>query len=129
MTPRPFGSLASGEPVEAYTLTNDAGASLTVLTYGGIVSSIRMPDRQGRMDDVVLGFNDLGDYLGAHPYFGAIIGRIAGRVSGGYLPLDGRAYVLARNDGPNHLHGGRVGLDKRSRWTAPMAPHRCGFST
>ena len=117
MTPRPFGSLASGEPVEAYTLTNDAGASLTVLPYGGIVSSIRMPDRQGRMDDVVLGFNDLGDYLGAHPYFGAIIGRIAGRVSGGYLPLDGRAYVLARNDGPNHLHGGRVGLDKRI-WAA-----------
>jgi aldose 1-epimerase len=113
MTPRPYGSLASGETVEAHTLKNASGASAEVLSYGGIVTSLRMPDRLGRMADVVLGFNDLGSYLNGSAYFGAIVGRVAGRVSGGRLSVDGRTYDLARSNGSNHLHGGRRGLDKR----------------
>jgi aldose 1-epimerase len=113
MNPRPYGSLASGETVEAHTLKNSSGASAEVLSYGGIVTSLRMPDRQGRLADVVLGFNDLGSYLSGTAYFGAIIGRVAGRVSGGRLSVDGRTYDLNRSSGANHLHGGRRGLDKR----------------
>jgi aldose 1-epimerase len=121
MTPRPFGKLPSGQPVEAYTLANESGASLQVLTYGGIVTSLRMPDRQARLSDIVLGFNDLESYVRGHPYFGAITGRIAGRVSGGRLSVDGRTYDLARNDGPNHLHGGLCGLDKRVWAAEPLS--------
>lgn len=121
MTPRPFGSLPTGEPVEAHTLTNGAGASVEVLTYGGIVSSLRVPDRDGRIADVVLGFSDLGGYLGASEYFGAIIGRIAGRVTGGRISVDGRDHALACNEGANHLHGGRRGLDRRVWAAEPSA--------
>jgi aldose 1-epimerase len=121
MTPSPFGTLPTGEPVEAYTLANGTGASLQVVTYGGIVTSLCVPDRQGRLSDIVLGFNDLETYLEGHAYIGAIIGRIAGRVSAGQLSVDGRTYSLARNDGANHLHGGRRGLDRRM-WTAQALP-------
>lgn len=117
MTPRPLGTLPSGEPVVAYTLTNRAGACVEAMTYGGIITSIRVPDREGRVADVALGFNDLAGYARGHPYFGAIIGRIAGRVSGGRISVDGRDHPLASNDGPNHLHGGLRGLDKRV-WSA-----------
>jgi aldose 1-epimerase len=119
MTPRPFGSLPSGETVEAYTLSNGAGASLQVLTYGGIVTSLRVPDREGRVADVVLGFDSLDSYVAGRSYFGAITGRIAGRVTGGRLSLDGTDHALERNDGPNHLHGGGRGLDRRM-WTARL---------
>lgn len=113
MTSRPFGALPSGEPVEAYTLSSGTGASLQVLTYGGIVTSLRMPGRDGRLADVVLGFDRLGAYLAGHPYFGAIVGRIAGRVTGGRITVAGRSFQLPRNEGECHLHGGPVGLDKR----------------
>jgi len=117
LTSRAFGSLPSGESVEAYTLANDSGASVEVLTYGGIVRSLRVPDRRGRVGDVVLGFDGLEGYLGAHPYFGAIVGRIAGRVTAGLLSVNGRIFSVPCNEGPNHLHGGRHGLDKRL-WNA-----------
>jgi aldose 1-epimerase len=117
MTPRPFGSLPSGETVEAYTLANESGASATILTYGGIVTSLRMPDREKRVADIVLGYGDLEGYVGGRAYFGAIVGRIAGRVSGGRIDVDGRGYPLDCNDGSNHLHGGRRGLDRRV-WSA-----------
>lgn len=120
MSPKIFGSLPSGEPVEAYTLTSDGGASARILTYGGIVSSLRVPDRSGRLDDVVLGFDDLAGYLEPHPYFGAIVGRIAGRVTRGRISADGRDHALECNEGRNHLHGGRRGLDKRL-WAATSA--------
>jgi len=125
MTFRSFGCLPSGEPIEAYTLANAAGASAQVVTYGGIVTALRMPDRHGRFADVVLGFNDLAAYVAGHPYFGAIAGRIAGRVRGGRITVEGRVYQLARNDGSNHLHGGRVGLDKRV-WAAHPMPRADG---
>lgn len=120
MTPHPFGSLPSGQTIEAYTLANSAGASLQVITYGGIVTSLRMPDRFGVFADVVLGFNDLASYVAGHPYFGAIIGRIAGRVSGGRLRVEGRDFPLACTDRSNHLHGGRTGLDKRVWIAQPL---------
>lgn len=115
--PRLFGRLPSGEPVEAYTLSNASGASVEAITYGGIVTSLRMLDRQGRLIDVVLGFASLAPYLERHPYFGAIVGRVAGRITAGCFTLDGCRYELARNDGPNHLHGGLAGFDQRL-WTA-----------
>src|SRR5215469_4254943 len=115
--PRLFGRLPSGEPVDAYTLVNASGASVEVITYGGIVTSLRVPNRQGRLIDVVLGFASLAPYLERHPYFGAIVGRVAGRITAGRFTLDGYRYELARNDGPNHLHGGVTGFDRRL-WTA-----------
>jgi aldose 1-epimerase len=121
MTPRAFGTLPSGETVEAYTLANGAGASLEVLTYGGIVRSLRVPDRHGRVEDVVLGFGDLESYVEGRAYVGAIVGRVAGRIRGGLLLLEGRTYPLARNEGANHLHGGRRGLDRRVWAAQPLS--------
>ncbi len=128
MVIRAFGTLPNGEPVEAYTLANDAGASAEILTYGGIVRSLRMPDRTGSFSDVVLGFEKLGDYLAGHSYHGAIVGRIAGRVRGGRLVIDGRAWPLPCNDGPNHLHGGLIGFDRRL-WVATPLPGGDGSSS
>ena len=125
MSSRPFGSLPSGESVEAYTLTNGSGASVQVLDYGGIITSLFMPDRHARLADIVLGFRDLGDYARGHPYFGAILGRIAGRVTGGRLSVDGATFPLERNEGLNHIHGGRRGLDKRV-WDAEALPRDDG---
>ncbi|MCW5548913.1 MAG: galactose mutarotase [Opitutaceae bacterium] len=113
MTPKPFGRLPDGRAVAQYTLRNAAGASADVITYGGIITALRMPDRHGKLADVVLGFDRLEAYVAGHPYFGAIIGRIAGRVSAGRLQLPDGVRPLALTDGPNHLHGGRVGFDKR----------------
>ncbi len=121
MIRQPFGTLPSGLPVESFRLENAAGASLEVLTYGGIVKSLRMPDRNGTLGDVVLGFNDLADYAAGHPYFGAITGRIAGRVAGGQIVVEGRAYSLPLNSGDNHIHGGFVGFDRRIWTPRPVA--------
>ena len=120
MQSRPFGKLPNGQAVDLYTLTNAAGAVVEVITYGAIIRSVRVPDRAGRFDDVVLGFNDLDAYTAPHPYIGAIAGRIAGRVTGGRLVVEGRTFPLVQNNGANHLHGGLVGLDKRV-WTAARA--------
>ena len=114
---RTFGVLPAGQTVEAWTLTGRGGMVLEAITYGGIVTRLLAPDRNGSAGDVVLGFNDLDSYLGGHPYFGAIIGRVAGRISDAVFTLDGNTYRLARNDPPNHLHGGIEGFDKRL-WNA-----------
>ncbi|TSA29755.1 MAG: galactose mutarotase [Verrucomicrobiaceae bacterium] len=113
MRSRPFGNLPSGESVELWTLAGSGGANLEFLTYGGIVTSLMVPDRNGTIADIVLGFDRLEPYLTGHPYFGAITGRVAGRIPGARFTLDGKTYELAKNDGPNHLHGGLCGLDKR----------------
>lgn len=107
-----FGVLPTGETVERYTLTNPSGVELAAVTYGGIVVSLKLPDRDGRLDDVVLGYDDLKGYLTDSPYFGAIVGRYANRIAGGRFELDDETYTLARNNGPNHLHGGERGFDK-----------------
>jgi aldose 1-epimerase len=111
--PRVAGRTAAGEAVHAYDLGNARGMTASVLTYGGIVQSLRVPDARGASADVVLGFAGLEPYLGSHPHFGAITGRVAGRITGGRFTVDGREYALACNDGGNHLHGGFKGLDKR----------------
>ncbi len=112
-----YGRLPNGESVEAWTLRGPSGLELEAITYGGIVTRLLVPDREGRMADVVLGFNDLDSYLAGHPYFGAITGRVAGRTTGAQFVLEGKAYELARNDPPNHLHGGIEGFDKKI-WVA-----------
>ncbi|MCK9588847.1 MAG: hypothetical protein WC076_03295 [Terrimicrobiaceae bacterium] len=108
-----FREIPAGESVERFTLEGTGGASLDAITLGGIVTSLCVPDREGRLADVVLGFETLDSYLAGHPYFGAITGRVAGRIPGGRFTLGGKACELAKNDGPNHLHGGVCGLDKR----------------
>ncbi|QIP87935.1 galactose mutarotase [Streptomyces sp. Tu 2975] len=107
-----FGSLADGTGVDLWTLEND-GIRLRVLSYGGIVQGLEVPDRRGRWANVSLGFDNLDDYVAKSPYFGAVIGRYGNRIAGGRFTLDGTTYRLPVNDGPNSLHGGDRGFDKR----------------
>jgi aldose 1-epimerase len=118
---RPFGKTPEGEQVDLYTITNANGASVAISTYGGVIVSLKMPDRAGKMGDVVLGFDKFEDYLKAGPYFGAIIGRYANRIAHATFTLDGIEYKLAKNNGDNSLHGGTRGFDKRL-WIAKEAP-------
>jgi aldose 1-epimerase len=115
-----YGTTAEGKAVEEYTLTNAHGVEIRIITYGGIITSIRVPDRDGALVNVVLGFNTLADYETRSPYFGCITGRYANRIAGGRFTLDGKEYRLATNDGSNHLHGGKVGFDKRV-WTPTVS--------
>ncbi len=108
----PFGTLPGGRAVEVFTITNAAGLEVRVMTYGGIVVSLRVPDRNGHLDDVVLGYDTAAEYAKNDPYFGAIIGRYGNRIAKGRFTLDGQTYQLATNNGPNHLHGGVKGFDK-----------------
>jgi aldose 1-epimerase len=108
-----FGTTAEGTPVDLYTLRNPAGVEARIATYGGIVVSLKVPDRNGRFDDVVLGYDKLADYIKDSPYFGALIGRYGNRIARGKFTLDGVTYTLATNNYPNALHGGLKGFDKR----------------
>ncbi len=108
----PFGKTPQGDVIELYTLTNSQRVQVKIMNYGGIVVSIRVPDRHGTLGDVVLGFDQLDGYMEEHPYFGAIIGRYANRIARGAFSLKGVDYTLARNNGDNHLHGGIRGFDK-----------------
>jgi aldose 1-epimerase len=113
VTKQRLGSTHDGQVVDCYTLTSETGMTARIMTYGGILMALRVPDRQGCLDDVVLGFDTLAPYLGEHPYFGALIGRYANRIAQGRFHLDGVSYQLACNHGANHLHGGRLGFDRR----------------
>jgi aldose 1-epimerase len=108
----PFGQLPDGRGVEQFTLVNVHGVEARVMTYGAIITVLRVPDRAGRLEDVVFGFDDLAGYLHDPPYFGAVVGRYANRIARGEFTLDGVTYHLARNNGPNSLHGGLRGFDK-----------------
>lgn len=112
VTRAPFGATKNGQSVEIYTLTNAHGVEMRVMTYGGIIMSLTVPDRNGHFGDVVLGFESLGGYVKDSPYFGAIVGRYGNRIANGRFTLDGHTFTLATNNGPNHLHGGIKGFDK-----------------
>jgi aldose 1-epimerase len=112
-----FGRLPDGTPVDIYTLTNTSGLQARIMTYGGILVSLKVPDKTGVLADVNLGFDTLEGYLGTHPYFGAIVGRYANRIAKARFMLDGVEYHLAANNNDNTLHGGIKGFDKVV-WTA-----------
>jgi aldose 1-epimerase len=107
-----FGVTKEGKRVELFTLRNKNGMEAKITNYGGILVSLLVPDRNGKMDDVVLGYDKLDDYIADNPYFGALIGRYGNRIGNARFTLDGRTYILAANDGVNHLHGGIKGFDK-----------------
>ena len=114
ITKQLFGTFG-GKDVFAYTLTNKNGASVTVLTYGGIMSKLIVPDRNGKMGDIICGFDSIADYVAERKsYFGAIIGRYGNRISGGGFTLNGERYNIALNEnGRCHLHGGNVGFNRK----------------
>jgi aldose 1-epimerase len=121
ITSEPWGSTSEGQ-VLRYTLTNAHGMRIHVLTYGGILQTIEVPDRHGHNADVALGFDNLADYVAKSPYFGAIIGRYGNRIALGKFTLDGVTYQLPINNAPNSLHGGTVGFDKHI-WAATPFQH------
>ena len=116
-----FGQLPDGQDVEIYTLTNTNGLRFRIMNYGAIVVSIEVPDRNGLLTDVALGFDTLEGYLEEHPYFGAVVGRYANRIARGRFNLNGVEYTLVKNNGENHLHGGTKGFDKILWAAKPMA--------
>ncbi len=110
MKRRPFGTLPDGRTVGLFVLENSNGCSVSVTDFGATVTSLVAPDNRGRPSDIVLGFDTLDSYLAGHPYFGSTIGRFGNRIANGRFTLDGQDYNLARNNGPNHLHGGSTGF-------------------
>jgi aldose 1-epimerase len=112
VTHEKFGTAPDGKQVDVYTLVNAHGIRTRILTYGGIIQTLETPDRAGKLDDIVLGFDDMQGYVKSSPYFGAIVGRYGNRIARGRFTLEGRTYSLAINNAPNHLHGGLKGFDK-----------------
>ena len=120
ITKADFGKTTEGQAVEIYTLRNAKGAEARILTYGGIVQSLTMPDKNGKFADIVLGYDNLQGYIDKTPYFGALVGRYGNRIGGAKFTLEGQTYTLATNNGPNSLHGGVKGFDKVV-WTVVKA--------
>jgi aldose 1-epimerase len=121
----PFGRLDDGRNVTLYTVTNSAGVEARIINYGAILVSLKVPDRQGALRDVVLGYDDLAGYVKDKSFLGATVGRYANRIAGGKLTLDGKTYQLDRNNGPNHLHGGAEGFYKKL-WQAEVVKGKDG---
>ncbi|PKL83489.1 MAG: galactose-1-epimerase [Ignavibacteriae bacterium HGW-Ignavibacteriae-3] len=115
-----FGKLAGGEEVYEYKLKNSAGAEVKIINYGATVVSLMMPDRNGKIEDVVLGYDSLEGYVNDKSYFGSIVGRYGNRIDKGKFKLDGKEYHLTLNDGENHLHGGTLGFNK-ALWNVDSA--------
>ncbi len=124
---RVFGKIPEGRSVDQYTIQNGNGITIQIITYGATLSSVKTPNAHDRSEEITLGFDALEGYLGAHPYFGATIGRYANRIGKGTFVLDGKEYALFCNEGPSHLHGGKRGFD-RALWDAsPFSrPDRAG---
>src|SRR5579871_834451 len=112
ITQQPYGVTARDIAIDEYILTNANGLEVKVITYGGIITSIRAPDRAGKLDNIALGFSQIEDYEGQTTYFGALIGRYGNRLGGAKFTLDGRQYKVTANTGEHTLHGGDVGFDK-----------------
>jgi aldose 1-epimerase len=109
----PYGKMPDGTLISEYTLINSRGTLMTVINYGGIISSLMFPDKYGHVEDIVLGFASLEEYVKENPYFGALIGRYGNRIAKGRFSLDGENYQLPQNNGGNNLHGGPRGFDQR----------------
>ncbi len=124
---KPFGT-RDGRPVNLYTLTNSHGVEVHAMNYGGIILSIRVPDRKGQMADVVLGHDTMEGYIPNPPYFGAIVGRYANRIANGQFTLDGKTYTLPKNDGPNTLHGGTTRTFDKVVWDAEPLRGKTGVA-
>jgi aldose 1-epimerase len=122
-----FGQMADGAAVDLCTLTNARGLIAKITNYGTIITELHVPDRKGALGDVVLGFDNLAQYLRGHPCFGCTVGRVANRIAKGRFTLDGKTYTLATNNGPNHLHGGLKGFDKKL-WKAEALGAAVKFS-
>ena len=127
VTSAPFGRTTDGVEVTVHTLTNANGLELRVLSYGGLITSLKVPDRAGRFADVVLGYDALEGYLARNPFFGALVGRFANRLAKGRFVLHGTTYELATNNGVNHLHGGTRGFDKVV-WNVTQPPDGAGVT-
>lgn len=125
---KPFGTLKSGKAVEIHHLDNGKGVRAGIITLGGIIVSLEVPDRDGRSGDIVLGFDTLAEYEAGHPFFGCITGRYANRIAKGRFTLDGREYQVPVNNGPNSLHGGNEGFDKKV-WNVRASEVRDGRPT
>ena len=113
ITKSDFGKTADGEAVAKYTLENKDGIQVDIITYGGRITSLRTPDKDGKMENVILGFDSIGQYEKENPFFGALVGRYGNRIAKGKFSLDGTEYKLAQNNGENSLHGGVKGFDKQ----------------
>jgi aldose 1-epimerase len=108
-----FGQCPDGKEVFLYTLKNKNGIEIKITNFGGIVHSLKIPDKDGKFEDILLGFKDFKGYLGSeNPYFNCLVGRFGNRIANAKFSLEGKEYLLAANDGPNHLHGGKKGFDK-----------------
>jgi len=122
----PFGKMPDGTPVEIYTLRNSKGMETRIMTYGGIVQSLKAPDKNGKFNDIVLGYDNLNGYVTNSPYFGCLVGRYGNRIGGAKFTLEGKTCTLATNNGPNSLHGGIKGFDKvvwqARSWLTPDGP-------
>jgi len=124
ITSKAFGKTKDGQDVTIFTLENDKQVTINISNYGGLITSIYAPDKDGNIDNIVCGFDKLDDYLseaylGSYPYFGCIIGRFGNRIANGKYTVDGVEYTGAINNGPNHLHGGLIGFDRKV-WDAEI---------
>ena len=124
---KPFGKTPDGQPVDLYVLTNKNGVEAAITNYGGAVVSLKVPDRNGKFADVVLGYDSLDGYVNDKSYFGAIVGRYGNRIGHAQFSLDGKTYTLAKNNGENSLHGGIKGFNK-AVWAAKELPAKNGQS-
>src|SRR3989442_14404312 len=115
-----FGRMPDETPVKIYTLKNQHGMIARITEYGALITELHAPDRNGKVGNVVLGFDNLDRYLKGPPFFGAIAGRVANRIANGKFTLDAKEYTLAKNNGPNHLHGGLNGFDKKVWKSKPL---------
>jgi len=122
-----FGKLADGTPVDSYTLTNKNGVEVKITNYGATITSIKAPDKNGKFEDVVLGYDSIDGYLAKNPHLGAVAGRYANRIAKGQFTLNGKTYTLAKNNGENHLHGGPKGF-YQVLWTATPAESKDGVT-
>ena len=126
-TKKSFGKTPDGQAVDLYVLTNKSGAEASIINYGGAVVSLKVPDRSGKLADIVLGYDNMDGYLGDKSFFGALIGRYGNRIGHAQFVIDGKTYTLAKNNGENSLHGGVKGFN-RAVWTAKIISAKGGQS-